>query len=130
VGSATKLQITSLYGARPAYHLTWRARKLLAKHGARVACDPESPSTILGWASVSPQTSEHDAVVLWAYVREDFRGIGLAKALLRDRLEATVPTVAAFQLYMQDDETKRARPRTLPPGWRYSHFGIEWALSD
>ena len=118
---ASKLPIAPAYGDRVAYNLTWRARRMLALHGARVACDVEDRGLILGWTCVvSPRVGPPPTppLILWVFVREDFRGHGLAKALLRDLLEMDALVGA---------QIRKAPP--LPARWRYSHFANEWALN-
>lgn len=121
VGGVPSCAVLSLYGDRLAYGVTWRARRLLALHGARVACDPEAPGVVLGWACVATPRVGPPAtppLILWVYVRDDFRGQGIARALLEDLRELTALTAM---------HSRRAPP--LPMAWRYSHFANEWALN-
>lgn len=115
VGSATKLPGVAVLGERPSFQLTWRSRQLLIRHGARVACDVVDPDTIMGWACVVPATTWHVALFLWAYVRDDFRGQGIAKALVSD---LTGEVVSA---------TKGAANK-LPAGWKHMDIAERWAM--
>ena len=118
---ASRLPIAPAYGERVAYNLTWRARRLLALHGARVACDVEAPGVVLGWACVAgPRVGPPPTppLVLWIHVRDDFRRQGIAHAMLRDVLELDALVGA---------QIRNAPP--LPARWKYSHFANEWALN-
>lgn len=69
----------------PAHVRGWPRRLLLrGLHGlaaasdVRVVCLTDSPAYVLGWAAI-----EGDCVH-WAYVRDLYRGSGLARSLVRD----------------------------------------------
>lgn len=57
---------------------TARVRAILADEGTelRIACLPDDPDAILGWAAVAPPSLHY------VYVRKELRGQGLARALL------------------------------------------------
>jgi GNAT superfamily N-acetyltransferase len=62
---------------------------ILARPGAllRVACVPDDPEVILGWACVEHaphDASGHPSLVHFAYVKDAFRRRGIARALLAD----------------------------------------------
>jgi hypothetical protein len=119
VGSALKMPTTGVLGERPAYQLTWRARRVMIKLGARVACDPVDPSTIYGWAAVKTGSDWHADVFLWAYVREDFRGQGLVKAMIADLLDGREVVSAT-----------KGPAGKLPSGWKHMAIALDWAMSD
>lgn len=106
----------AVLGERPAFQLTWRTRRLLNNHGARVACDAEDHDTILGFACVTPATEWHVPLFLWAYVREDFRRQGIAKSMLGDLLGAEVVSAT------------RGPEWGLPSGWKHMEIAERWAL--
>lgn len=62
------------------YQAGQRARidRLLRTHGALVACSPEAPDTIMGWACID---GDHVAVH-YAYTRQIYRRAGVARSLL------------------------------------------------
>jgi GNAT superfamily N-acetyltransferase len=85
------------------YHAAMRPRIVSVLQGettvATVATPTDDPDTILGWSVVSGST-------LWyVYVRKDFRGSGIARALIPD-------CVAQFAF-------KTPCLKRLPAGWAY-----------
>lgn len=71
-----------------------------------VACDSSDEDTLVGFASYSARPSHHGVALHYIYVKRDFRGMGIAKRLLRD-----VPVTAYTFL------TATARP---PREWAYT----------
>lgn len=102
------------------YRRKWTALvgRLVARYGATVYADDESPDVILGWML-------HDGahVVLYVFVREDFRRQGLARRLL--------DSVPALKVYaFRTTSWQRASPRLAPnmtydPTVAWSEFGAE-----
>jgi hypothetical protein len=75
---------------------------LLEHANVLVACAPDEPRLILGYAVTGPQ------VVHYVYVKQDFRRIGIARALVRPYLAA--PTAFTHKTH---------HPIALPAGWTY-----------
>ncbi len=71
-----------------AYALKLQCEKLLRRYGAVVACDPAHPTFVLGWAVMDRPKN----VLHYVYVLKDFRGNGIAKALLAGLSEPIVAT--------------------------------------
>ena len=123
----------------------WRARLLLAKWGARVACDPEDHDAIWGWACVAKKHG-HLARVLFVYVREQLRGNGFARGLLGDLIASGEEVIVGAQSYGRLRNGRSADTRScpacgehpssveawpLPKGWRFGWVaGTEWALAE
>lgn len=80
--------------------MTRTIRRLLDKAECRVACDPSDEDTIAGFVAFT------DAELHYAYTKQDFRGMGIAKQLL----EGAHIDRYTFQ-------SNNARP---PKGWRYT----------
>lgn len=92
--------LRSYWNARPAalggvsyadYQSGQRARidRLLAAHGARVACSPAAPDTIMGWAC------DDGFVLHYLYVRQTYRRMGIA-GQLRGMLPGATHMTDAF----------------------------------
>ena len=80
--------------------MTRTIRRLLDKAECRVAVDPEDEDTIAGFAAFT------GAELHYAYTKQDFRGMGIARQLL----EGAHIDRYTFQ-------SNNARP---PKGWRYT----------
>ena len=80
--------------------MTRTIRRLLDKAECRVAVDPEDEDTIAGFAAFTGNELHY------AYTKQDFRGMGIAKQLL----EGAHIDRYTFQ-------SNNARP---PKGWRYT----------
>lgn len=59
---------------------------LLARSAVLVACSPDDPDTIVGWACA--EAMEGALVLHYVYVKHDFRRYGVARALVRALQEA------------------------------------------
>ena len=81
---------------------------LLATCKITIACSAGSPRTIAGFAVYEPK-----GVVHCVYVRQEFRGYGIARAMLSDL--TTRKAVIWFTLWSRDLQVKR-----LPEGWHFS----------
>jgi len=79
-------------------------RRICDRATVRVACDPEDESTLVGFAAYL-QNTDSSATLCYCYVKKDFRGMGIARDLLKG-----VPITAYAFL------SNNARPRE---GWRY-----------
>jgi GNAT superfamily N-acetyltransferase len=75
------------------YQAGQRARiaRLLARYGARVACSPEAPDTIMGWSC------DDGFTLHYLYVRQIYRRQGIA-GQLRGCLLAATHMTPAFKL--------------------------------
>lgn len=63
-----------------------------AKSAVIVACDPEDPNTVYGYAVA--ELKEETLVLHWVYVKFSFRGFGIAKAMEAELLKIPHKTVA------------------------------------
>lgn len=91
-------------------------REILARPGAAllVACRPDDPDTILGWACTGP------GKVFYVFVKKDVRRVGIAKALLAPYLDARNGGV----IY-----THRCNLEA-PAHWTYDHHANVWDFED
>jgi GNAT superfamily N-acetyltransferase len=79
--------------------MTRTIRRLLDTAECRVACDPEDPDTIAGFVAF------HGPELHYAYTKQDFRGMGIARQLLDGH------HIDAYTF-----QSNNARP---PAGWRF-----------
>ena len=93
-------------GPRYIHDMKWLVRALLPRCRAIVACDPEAPGAIWGWAVTSGDT------ILYTFVREGFRRQGIAKLMLQPYLTPGRKVVYAAKSSVRDLK--------LPPEWQYS----------
>jgi len=93
--------------AGPSYmhDMKWIVRAWMADAAVLVACDPEEPGAIWGWAATNQNT------ILYCYVRQEFRRHGIARQLLAPYVDAEGPVLFA---------AKSSHPVKLPRHWRYS----------
>jgi hypothetical protein len=94
---------------------------ILARRGVmiRVACDPEEPDAILGFAVLAPAWDT--PVVFFVYVRDidGYRERGIARSLLADLLDKRV-------FYTHEPSVKprlvdgRRVPLRMPEGWTFN----------
>jgi GNAT superfamily N-acetyltransferase len=84
-----------------------------------VACLPDDPTVILGWAVTGPRC------VYYVYVRESSRRLGLAKAMLAPTLKETGILYGARPAPEYDEASRswRAHPVVshIPKTWAYSY---------
>lgn len=89
------------------HDMKWLVRAWLARAALLVACDPEEPGAIWGWA-----VTRRD-VILYVYVRQEFRRHGIARALLRPYLATTKNDAVVLA-------ARTNHPVHIPPHWHYS----------
>jgi GNAT superfamily N-acetyltransferase len=97
------------------HDMKWIVRAWLARAALLVACDPEQPGAIWGWAVT------RDAVLFYVYVRQEFRRQGIARALLRPYLARTAPVIFA---------AKTTHPVPIPSNWHYSFLAALRCLTE
>lgn len=75
-----------------------RIDRLLAKHGAVVACSPEAPSTIMSWACVGRWTIPQGFPVSlhYVYTRQPYRRQGHARLLVAADADGATHMTPAF----------------------------------
>ena len=83
----------------------WFVRALLKRAEVRVACLPDDPDLILGWAMVHSEN-----VVTYVFTKQDFRHNGIGNALLANELKRSdiVYTHSSHQLLR------------IPEGWLFA----------
>jgi GNAT superfamily N-acetyltransferase len=92
-----------------------RIRAVLARDGiqVRVACVPDTPNAIMGWAVLEPHPKY---LIHYVYVRRDARLLGIAKTLVHD-----APKHAEF-VSMPKFPLRGEVSITLPSTWRYNFY--------
>jgi GNAT superfamily N-acetyltransferase len=66
-------------------HKKFVLERLVAQHGVTVACHRDLPQVVHGWIC----HSYFEGVCHFLYVKDDFRGKGIARALLRGAMPAS-----------------------------------------
>jgi hypothetical protein len=102
-------------GHRYMHDMKWLVRAWLARCAVIVACDPEAPGAIWGWAVTTGD------MVLYAYVRMEFRRQGIAKMMLHPFL------VPGRRVTFASKTQERIR---LPHSWDYSFLAAVRLLTE
>lgn len=82
-----------------------QAETILDEHDVWVACAEDEPSVLLGWCAFD---ARDPGMLLYVYVRRDFRGNGIAKALVGQQC-----------IMHYGARTRGIEMGRLPAAWRY-----------
>lgn len=102
----------------------WRARwgrvaeRLLESSRVRVACDPQDPSTIIGYIVWEPATAQDPVRLHWVHVRRELQGFGMLAVLLEEaglsRADGATPVHFGTRTVRWDRIAKPACWKYLP----------------
>lgn len=103
-----------MFASWPGYYRNHHAliERLLDEATTIVACSDAHAPTICGWACYERAASH---VLHYVYVREEFRGFGLAR-----RMVDALPSADVLYTHL----TRDVDARRLPPGWRHSLYPL------